>query len=113
MRGIGRGQHITVLIIPEVQELMNRQLRKLPALTAEAVPMLMPVSDGGGAVGQMGMVATQAQRLRDISGTPVCTRARACVRACVRAYIMYYCLWCCCVFARGRACIIDYFTWYS
>ena len=34
MRGIGKGQQIAVLVIPEVQELMNRQLRKLPAFAS-------------------------------------------------------------------------------
>ena len=53
MRGIGKGQQVCVLIIPEVQELMNRQLKKtaLPSLTADA---------GGGA-------PDVAARLRDIS----------------------------------------------
>jgi hypothetical protein len=79
MRGIGRGQHITVLVIPEVQELMNRQLGKLPssagdasipAITADAAPLLLsPAADSGGAVRRADMVAAQARRLRDISGS--------------------------------------------
>ena len=47
MRGIGQGQTVTVLVIPEVQELMNRQL-------AKSAPTAKLAEDG-------------AQRLKDIS----------------------------------------------
>ena len=38
MRGIGNGQQVCVLVIPEVQELINRQLKKaaMPELKADA-----------------------------------------------------------------------------
>ncbi len=52
MRGIGAGQQITVLVIPEVQELMNRQLKKaLPKAASQVTAKLVEVP---------------TQRLRDI-----------------------------------------------
>ena len=50
MRGIGAGQQITVLVIPEVQELMNRQLKMaLPKVVSQVTAKQVPT-----------------QRLRDI-----------------------------------------------
>ena len=56
MRGIGKGQQIAVLVIPEVQELMNRQLRKLPAFASSDYLS-----------GSSSLRSMQALRLRDIS----------------------------------------------
>ena len=63
MRGIGAGQKITVLVIPEVQELMNRQLKRaLPKAASEAPGKL---------------VEGPAQRLRDISAWLVLNSMRS------------------------------------
>ena len=63
MRGIGAGQKITVLVIPEVQELMNRQLKRaLPKAASKAPGKL---------------VEGPAQRLRDISAWLVLNSMRS------------------------------------
>ena len=75
MRGIGKGQQITVLVIPEVQELMFRQLRKLAAGAVE----LGAGGDGGGLppAAAASEFVGPAQRLRDISAWLVLNAMRS------------------------------------
>ena len=75
MRGIGKGQQVTVLVIPEVQELMKRQLGKLPA--AAGALALQKSSVAVGDVGVAQQQQQQQQRLKDISAWLVLNAMRS------------------------------------
>jgi thiol-disulfide isomerase/thioredoxin len=66
MRGIGNGQQVCVLVIPEVQELMNRQLKK----AAPGASAALKADAGGGA-------SDVAARLREISAWLVLNAMRS------------------------------------